>query len=134
MSTVEDSAESRLTSHTAPRKLWPWLLAAVVAFALVSAGAWFLTRSDPAPPATSTTTIEGAYVACEDAVRLRLKAPGTAQFGGRQASTTNPNQIPIYVTGWVDAENSFGALLRMEYECTVGHDERGWLVSELTVT
>jgi hypothetical protein len=53
---------------------------------------------------------------CEDLVRESLKAPSTADFGELNASRTGGEWI---VTGTVDAENSFGAMLRSDFQCTV---------------
>lgn len=51
---------------------------------------------------------------CEDAVRDDLVAPTTAEFDS-QASETNP----FRVWGTVDAQNSFGAMVRNDFSCTV---------------
>lgn len=58
-----------------------------------------------------------AQVACENAVEERLKAPATADFGG-WVRTNNYNQT-FTVTGYVDAQNSFGAKIRTQFSCTV---------------
>lgn len=58
-----------------------------------------------------------AQVVCQKAARAQLKAPATAQFG-----TVSPVSLGggrFQVAGPVDAENSYGALLRMTYDCTV---------------
>jgi hypothetical protein len=60
-----------------------------------------------------------------------LKAPGTAKFGGEEYSTRNTD-IPVRVSGWVDAENSFGALVRNRYSCLATPTEHGWSVGEVT--
>jgi hypothetical protein len=51
---------------------------------------------------------------CEDKVETMLKAPATAKFDSNSTATS-----PFRVTGTVDSENSFGAMLRAEYQCTV---------------
>lgn len=53
---------------------------------------------------------------CEDWVRDKLKAPATAVFtDGRDSG--GPNSYMI--TGTVDAENSFGAMLRTAWSCDI---------------
>ena len=52
---------------------------------------------------------------CEDQIRDQLKAPSTAEFASDSSSTSNP----FVVTGSVDSENSFGAMLRADFQCTV---------------
>lgn len=51
---------------------------------------------------------------CEDAIRDRLKAPSTAEFESNYSGSG-----PVIVTGTVDAENSFGAMVRNTFQCTV---------------
>jgi hypothetical protein len=53
---------------------------------------------------------------CEEAVSGRLKAPATAQFNS-QESESSPGVWTV--VGTVDSENSFGALLRSEFQCTL---------------
>lgn len=60
----------------------------------------------------------GAINACEDWVRDQLKAPATAEFGDSTATGSGP----WTVTGTVDAENSFGAMLRQTWSCEVRLD------------
>ena len=62
-----------------------------------------------------------ATQACEDKLRASLKAPATAQFSGIDASPSDATQAADgrgwYVTGNVDAQNSFGALIRSTWTC-----------------
>ena len=51
---------------------------------------------------------------CEDLVTQNLKAPSTAKFDTQ--ATGGGTWI---VTGTVDSENSFGATLRADFQCTV---------------
>ena len=51
---------------------------------------------------------------CEDKVETMLKAPASAEF-----SSTSTAANPFTVTGTVDSENSFGAILRANFQCTV---------------
>lgn len=55
-----------------------------------------------------------AIGACEDAISELLKAPDTARF----SSSVSGNN-PFIVVGEVDAQNSFGAEVRSQYQCTV---------------
>lgn len=57
-------------------------------------------------------------LACQDWVRDRLKAPGTAKFVRGSTETGRMTDTTRWVSrGAVDAENSFGATLRNRYEC-----------------
>jgi hypothetical protein len=52
---------------------------------------------------------------CEARVKEKLKAPSTAEFSG----TTATGGGPWTVTGQVDSQNSFGAMIRSPFGCTV---------------
>lgn len=55
-----------------------------------------------------------AIAQCEERVKQLLKAPSTAEF------TTDASGGGAWtVTGTVDSENSFGAMLRSNFQCTV---------------
>jgi hypothetical protein len=55
-----------------------------------------------------------ARIYCEDEIRDRLKAPSTAEFESSYSGTD-----PVVVQGTVDAENSFGAMVRNSFQCSV---------------
>jgi len=58
-----------------------------------------------------------ARIFAEDAIRDVLKAPSTAEFSGlTETEVINEGNDVFTVRGWVDAENSFGAKLRSNYE------------------
>ena len=70
-----------------------------------------------------------AQVACKDFVRDRLKAPSTADF----TSVSHTGSAPTWtVTGTVDADNSFGAKLRMTFTCVVRDDGDTWRLQSMT--
>lgn len=51
----------------------------------------------------------------------KLKSPGSAQFGPVKVEMTG-NGTKL-VTGWVDAENGFGALIRSDFYCEASNGE-----------
>ncbi|GAA1726878.1 hypothetical protein GCM10009809_23240 [Isoptericola hypogeus] len=65
-------------------------------------------------------TMTEARLICEGRVEDQLEAPATAEFTDGTASGT-PSGYTI--TGSVDAENSFGALVRSEWTCSIRYDE-----------
>lgn len=80
---------------------------------------------------TDEGTTYGAQSACEDFVKGRLKAPGTADFSNTQSQETATGWT---VTGAVDSENSFGASLRMTYTCKVTYSgDSNWKLQDITV-
>lgn len=57
-----------------------------------------------------------ALVACERYIKSQLKAPTTAKFN----TQVDENSDGTYtVSGSVDAQNSFGAMIRSDFSCTV---------------
>jgi hypothetical protein len=74
--------------------------------------------------ATSLTTGEAdAQQQCEDRVELRLKSPSTADFGDSSTRELGSTGTRWEVSGVVDAENSFGATVRLTYKCDLTYDE-----------
>jgi hypothetical protein len=67
--------------------------------------------------------------ACRDWVEDKLKAPSTADFGGESVQS-GPDADGFYtVTGYVDAENGFGAQIRANWTCDVrvNDTDDGWV-------
>lgn len=62
---------------------------------------------------SSDNSVE-AQIACENRVKDALKSPSTADFDDEVTGSG-----PYTVTGTVDSENSFGAMLRSDFRCTV---------------
>lgn len=65
-----------------------------------------------------------AVEACQEDVRARLKAPSTAEF------VDDPLVVEVddgyQVTGEVDAQNGFGAMIRNRYTCLAKQAPYGW--------
>lgn len=60
-----------------------------------------------------------AYIKCNDYVKDRLKAPGSAEFPFLADRTTKVAEGHYIVESHVDAQNSFGAKLRRDYYCDI---------------
>jgi len=64
--------------------------------------------------------------ACEAWVLDQLVSPASAKFSSEQwFDTDNPE-----VVGDVDSQNSFGALLRSSFSCSMVHGADGWSVAD----
>jgi len=68
----------------------------------------------------------GAWVYAQVFVKRTLKSPGSADFGGVFSEYQNPNNRCAQLgdkswrcTGWVDAQNAFGAKLRADWAMTL---------------
>jgi len=91
------------------------LITIIVAVALF--GLFLLVGSliSSAPKQTESERVQ-ATKHCEEAVSGQLKAPATAQFNSHE-SESSPGIWTV--VGTVDSENSFGAFLRSEFQCTL---------------
>ncbi|ADD41568.1 hypothetical protein [Stackebrandtia nassauensis] len=98
-----------------------------VALALV------LAEDKPKPRSVEDQAID----MCQDAVLQSLKAPSTADFVGEPIAFSDGGEVaPVYtVTGEVDAENSFGAMLRNLYTCDIqtSNDRDSWTVEAVDI-
>lgn len=57
---------------------------------------------------------------------LTLKAPSTAAFSGLDETTIAEDNGTYTVTGWVDAQNSFGAMIRTPFSILVSKKDGAW--------
>lgn len=90
----------------------------------------------PAPTPTVRTVGAGeeieAITFCRRTIEQQLKAPGTADFPWLPDSTRYIGTDTVEIIDHVDAENSFGALIRLNYRCHVRFDwENGKKVIDL---
>ena len=94
------------------------------------------------PPVVPSTPVDddhlGAKLICQKFVANSLKAPATARFSSISETSAIPSTMEKFrhlpnawdSVGYVDAQNSFGALIRNEYFCTMqrtGPDKWGLL-------
>lgn len=71
-----------------------------------------------------------AWINAKEIVTKNLKSPASADFGPRSDSTTHAyKDCKFEVSGWVDAQNSFGAKLRNRYTVLLQYqmDLDGWM-------
>jgi hypothetical protein len=79
-------------------------------------------RSPESISAATTPRLDkfNAKVECEKFILQRLKAPAGANFSPTsELIVTGAGNGPWTVFGYVDSQNSFGAMLRSRYTCTV---------------
>lgn len=81
-----------------------------------------------------------AYVMSQTFVKRGLKAPSTADFGSYSESKVTPmaagkSACKFLVIGHVDAQNSFGAMIRNMYVVTVekAKGEDSWTASDMSI-
>lgn len=86
------------------------------------------------PSAVAAALLETAYDRCQEEVAHRLKAPGTARFPDLEDVDSRVTTREISIGGYVDAENGFGALLRLTWSCQIALNSTGVLGTvEVTV-
>lgn len=82
---------------------------------IVLAAIVFMAFASCKPSSRPVDNGRAAQSACEEWVKDQLKAPSTAVVGGVERSGSGP----WTVIGWVDAQNSFGAMIRTRWTCSV---------------
>lgn len=103
-------------------------LAALVLASIIVAFFWWnlhrMANSDGGSFAPTPYTDGRAIAACKEFVEQRLKAPGSARYPA--APDVNGFGVGAWnVRGNVDSQNSFGAMLRMQFNCHLRLDEHG---------
>ncbi len=89
-------------------------------------------NSFPATPAPADAL--DAYTACTRFVDDRLKAPASARHQEyRDVAISHPAGGGFRVRGYVDSQNSFGAMLRSRWECEVAFEGRTARLKHLAI-
>jgi hypothetical protein len=73
-----------------------------------------------------------ARTACERAITQRLKAPSTSKFVS--GAKVYEKEGKYYVAGEVDAQNSFGAMIRTQYVCSMHRSASDQMVVDEAAT
>jgi len=92
---------------------------------------------------TREPTPSYAFVHCMGFVEGQLKSPSSADFSSygnsnvtqlKQTRRGGKNEIQYLVTGYVDAQNSFGAQIRNNYSCKVTGITGGkWILNKISM-
>jgi len=97
----------------------------------------------PAPANSSTDTNDkggstgkkvGAWAATTTLIKSRLTAPRTAKFNGGAWDVAYLGDNRYRVKGSVDSQNSFGAMIRTEFQAIVrdeGDEDQTWVLEDL---
>ena len=90
----------------------------IMIWGIAQIGAWFIEPSMSAPTQTAKTYSDvEAYVQAQEIIRGYLKSPATAVFPSMSNATIEDlGGGGFKVSGYVDSQNSFGALLRSDWE------------------
>lgn len=103
----------------------------VMAVALCTVGIAAVTsrmEEPPTDPASADRSTD-AEVMCEESINKRLKAPASAKYTHQNS---RKNGAQYVVSGYVDSQNSFGAMVRTRFTCTVTDQGDGtWQLDDL---
>lgn len=123
---------NQLAPSPNPRRRLPvWLTTIVVLSLGLGAGSAAYLLTEPGS-GTITFTSGQAKQKCRTAVAQQLKAPGSAKYGDEQYTSDTPTAGRV--TGWVDAQNGFGALVRNRFVCGAQLGETGWIIGAVEFT
>lgn len=79
-------------------------------------------ESESDTPRTSIDKYEAKYVA-EEQIKLNLKSPSTAEFSTWGYTVITPIPFGYEVSGYVDSQNGFGAMIRSNYSVEIYFDK-----------
>ena len=100
------------------RDLTPWVIGFIIFYLMVCVWQQATSNVPPPPPSQDDIKLKLAYE-CQDAIMAKLKSPASAKFGElyEPGNGFMKNGNRWMITGFVDSQNSFGAMLRMNYGC-----------------
>lgn len=91
-------------------------------------------RVGSSPPAPEDVAADAKRACTEQFIPTRLKAPATAKFTDVEISSDTSSVGETYtVTGSVDSQNGFGALIRSKFTCIVHANGDRWVLNSATV-
>lgn len=82
-------------------------------------------------PATDSSSIDGAWISGQDFAKAHLKSPSSAKFGKlfEQSAVHNVEDLGdgrYRVEAFVDAQNEFGAMVRVNFVCDLAYTGNGY--------
>jgi hypothetical protein len=122
-----------ITTSTPKKKNWiAYLLVTLIIIVFICI---VLSMSGSLAESRATATPDPkseAWYTCRGFIEDRLKAPSTAKFQTRSTgAVTDLGNGSYSMIIWVDAENSFGAMLRNNYYCEIKLDGAYWQLIQL---
>lgn len=107
------------------RSKWPWLL--LVLLCLLVLPVFRVAISTPDPRGSQTEAI----IYAQGFVENCLRAPATAQFPWETMAILDGDVWRV--SGSVDSQNGFGALIRSDWQCELRKSSDGWRCRSLVI-
>lgn len=125
---AEGTAPAVKKPRTLGDQVYGWLVILVIVWAVFPSGS---DKKKATAAVAPTDHSSSAFVRCQRYVRDRLKAPATADFPFLDRRTWKFDDDVYVVKSYVDAQNSFGAMLRTNWHCKVQYVGGDWKLLEL---
>ena len=126
----QSSQQPQQSVTTSNKSNVPILLAAILIVCVV--GVCIMTLVSGGDKQEDKPDKIGASIMCEEFLKDGLKAPSTAKFAQYRDGNVTQNGNQFTVVSYVDAENSFGAMIRTTYICVVEYTGNGkWRLKSL---
>ncbi len=123
--TNQYNPNNKNNSSSSSQSVKNFLIGLFVIFAIIFLFKSCVGDSNKKPSETSLKT--QAWVCAQDVVKQNLKSPSTAKFCTMpEATIRNSKDDDWAVSGYVDAENSFGGTVRTEFLVTLTLTENGY--------
>ncbi|PHM66725.1 DNA translocase FtsK [Xenorhabdus sp. KJ12.1] len=101
-----------------------WLMAGIGFIAIIVVFVSCSSRT-PAPATDYCTDDKTAYIYAEKLISSHLKAPSTAKFASYyDVKSYKPEECKFNFIGHVDAQNSFGAMIRTKFNVIVRYEPK----------
>lgn len=104
------------SSHVSP---WAWILPCLGVLLVLGIIIGARSGKDAGPSGPETGVRDKTCSASEQFVRAKLKAPATAKFQSCDSRIIFQDGATWHTSGYVDAQNGFGALIRSHWESTM---------------
>jgi hypothetical protein len=112
--TIQSTTDERPSSFSVSTVIWGIVILCIIVYAFQSCAG-----------GTSGCDEAAAYVAAKGVVKRDLKAPSSAKFPFSTGDHVTKTGGGYNISSWVEAENSFGAKLRVPWSATVVIDSNG---------
>jgi hypothetical protein len=122
----------RLSTHPVTGCIALGLVGVIGLFMLAMCPSTKPTRS-PAQ-AAQDRAVDETRVICQEAIKATLKAPATAKFPHISTSEVGraaENKDIVRILTYVDAQNSFGAVIRTHFQCDCRQQGNRWVLADL---